>query len=290
VTSADRVLGWLERGAAALRRLGLGGVVERIGPAVGALVARRPVTVNGLRLAGSHVGQLYYLRELERGRDRFLARLLAALAPPGGVAVDAGAHIGYLTLELARAVGVDGRVYALEPDPAAAAALRSNLRRNRLGDRVIVVEQALGAEPGTAVLHLAGGGEASSLAELPGFHARLDVRVTPLDELVGDAAVDLVKLDVEGAELEALRGMTRLLRRRPDVALVVECNPGRLTSLGTSAEELLAFLREEGFAVQQVDEAADRLSQVDLGEAGYVNLVCLRGRGAAVLERLDSPA
>jgi FkbM family methyltransferase len=270
-------LGWLERGAAALRRLGLGALVDRAGPSVGGLVARRPVTVNRLRLAGRHVGQLYYLRELQRGRDRFLAELLRAAAPPGGIAVDVGAHIGYLTLELAREVGPDGTVYALEPDPAAAATLRANLRRNGLGARVVVAECAAGAARGRGVLHLAGGGEANTLAELPGSRGWVEVSVAAVDDVVGDKPVDVVKLDVEGSEVEALKGMERLLGRRADLALVVECHPGRLASMGTSAEELLELLRRRGFSVRQVDEAAARLCDIDLGGAEYVNLICVRG-------------
>ena len=275
MTSA--ALGWLERGGAALRRLGLGALVDWAGPAAGGLVARRPVTVNGLRLAGRHVGQLYYLRELERGRDRFLAEVLRAVTPSGGVAVDVGAHIGYLTLELAREVGPAGTVYALEPDPAAAATLRANLRRNGLGARVVVVECAAGAAAGTGVLHLAGGGEANTLAAFPGSRGRVEVSVAPLDDVVGDAPVDVVKLDVEGSEVEALMGMERLLSRRADLALVVECNPGRLASMGSSAEELLGLLRRRGFSIRQIDETAARLGDVDLGGAEYVNLLCVRG-------------
>jgi FkbM family methyltransferase len=281
---AAGLLHWLERGGSALRRLGLGSVVDRAGPVVGAIAARRPVSVNGLRLAGGHVGQLYYLRELERGRDRFLGELLRTATPPGSVAVDVGAHIGYLTLELARAVGPAGRVYAMEPDPAVAATLRSNLRRNGLAARVVVVERAAGATSGRASLYVSGGGETSSLAAVPGFRRELDVAVTPVDDVIGDDPVDVVKLDVEGAEVAALQGMKRLLRRRGDLTLVVECNPALLAAMGTSAGALLALLGEEGFSVWQVDEAGTRLSpSIDLGPNEYVNLCCGRGRSQQVL-------
>ena len=274
-----RLLRLLELGARGLRRLGLGRLVDRAGASVGGLAARVPVRIDGLRLTGRHVGQLFYLRELARGRDRFLAELLRAAVPPGGVAVDAGAHIGYLTLVLAEAAGPDGRVLAIEPDPAAAATLRANVRRNGFEGRVVVIEAAVGAAPGEATLHVSGGGETSSLAPVPGARNAVSIAVRPIDDLVEEDPVDLVKLDLEGSEVEALHGMRRLLRRQPDLILVVELNPSLLLEMNTSAAELLALLEAEGFSIWQIDEEAGRLSpRVDLGRSEYVNLLCTRGR------------
>lgn len=181
--------------------------------------------MNGLRLAGAHFGHLYYLRDLAEGRDRFLAAVLCAAVGRGGVAVDAGAYIGYLTVELARAVGPAGRVYAIEPDPAAAAALRANLRRNHVEDRADVIQQAVAATPGRAVLHLSGSGQTNSLAAVAGSHGSIDVAVTTIDDVLArETRVDVAKVDVEGAELLALGGMQETLRRQRDLALVVECN------------------------------------------------------------------
>ena len=226
---------------------------------------------------GNHPGQLYYVRELEQGRDRFLVRLLEQLAPPGGVAVDGGAHIGYLTVHLARTVGPEGRVYAFEPEAGSRAALAGNLERNEVAARVTVFPLALGAGPGRATLHVGGGGETSTLAPLEGERATAEVEVAALDDVLPQATrVDVVKLDLEGGETAALRGMRRTLDRSPSAALVVELNPGRLAALGSSQDELLALIGELGFAAQLVDE--ERVALVDeiavTGE--YVNLLCTR--------------
>ena len=267
------MLGALEQGARLLRRAGLGGLVDRAGEHVGRFAAARETEVAGVRLSGNHPGQLYYIRELTEGRDRFLVELLARLMPPGGVAVDGGAHIGYLTVHLARA----GHVYAFEPEAESRAALARNLERNGVAGRVTVFPQALGAGTGRATLHVGGGGETSTLAPLEGERATTEVEVVALDDVLPrDRRVDVVKLDLEGCETAALRGMRRTLERSEQAALVVECNPGRLAAMGSSQDELLAVIAELGFAARLVDEERGALVDEITVPGEYVNLLCER--------------
>ena len=271
------MLGALEQSARLLRRAGLGGLVDRAGERVGGLAARRETEIAGVRLAGNHPGHLYYFRELARGRDRFLAELLAQFATPGGVAIDGGAHIGYLTVRLARAVGPEGRVYAFEPEAGSRAALIGNLERNGVAQRVTVLPQALGAGPGRATLHVGGGGETSTLAPLEGERATAGVDIVALDEVLPpELEIAVVKLDLEGSETAALRGMRRTLERSTDAVLVVELNPARLAAMGSSRAELLAELRGLGFTARVIDEEQDELvDEIDV-PGGYVNLLCER--------------
>jgi FkbM family methyltransferase len=268
----------LEHGSAVLRRAGLGPLVDRAGAAAGRLLAARTTTVGGVRIAGNHLGHLYYVRELAEGRDRFLVELLARATPAGGAAVDAGAHIGYLTVHLARAVGGEGRVFAFEPEAGARSALVRNVARNGVADQVEVLPYALGAAPGRAVLHVAGGGEASSLAPVSGERATSGVEIVALDDFLPEGQrVDVVKLDVEGGETAALRGMTRVLERSGgSVVLVVECNPGRLEAMGSSREELLACLTELGFTSRVIDEERHELVDPVAVTGEYVNLYCAK--------------
>jgi FkbM family methyltransferase len=271
------MLGALEQGARLLRRAGLGGLVDRAGEHVGRFAAARVTEVGGVRLAGNHPGQLYYLRELAEGRDRFLVALLAELTPSDGVAVDGGAHIGYLTVHLARAVGPEGRVYAFEPEAGSRTALAGNLERNGVAARVTVFPRALGAGPGRATLHVGGGGETSTLAPLAGERATAEVEVAALDDVLPRGTrVDVVKLDLEGGETAALRGMRRTLERSEQPVLVVELNPGRLAALGSSQDELLALVAELGFTARVVDEERGALVGEIAVRGEYVNLLCRR--------------
>jgi FkbM family methyltransferase len=123
----------------------------------------------------------------------------------GDTAVDVGANVGYFTQLMARCVGPDGKVLALEPHPVIA----KRLRRNTL-DPAEIVEAAASSRPGSARLAMPDGFDANQgTARLGG--RGIEVRTVRLDDLVDAAAV--VKLDCEGHELEALEGAERLLAR-----------------------------------------------------------------------------
>jgi FkbM family methyltransferase len=147
-----------------------------------------------------------------------LAPVLDGLMPEGGVFLDVGAHIGRWSLRLA---GKASAVIAVEPNPDTAAVLRYHIDLNGLGGKITVIEAAAWDKPDRLYLHdpnkrLTGGStRARPVAETEGATA---VDAVPLSMLLmpdeDDAPLprlDLVKLDVEGADLAALRGMAALL-------------------------------------------------------------------------------
>lgn len=275
----------LERIASLLRRLGLGRVVEAARP----LFARRfevfTAEIHGVRLSGRGPEHLHYLRELGAGREDYAAALFEEACRPGGTVVDVGAHLGYLTLRAARAVGPSGRVVAFEPHPATRAVLEANVRLNGFADRVQVRGEALADEVGRRRFYLSGGGDTSSL-----HHPGGPVFEVEVEAVTGDVALaplgraDVVKLDVEGGEPAALRGLTGLLEAsRPGPILLVECNPGLLEGAGESVEGLLMWLGGAGFSVSVVDEESRSLRPVaELPAGGWANLYCTRRPGGAV--------
>jgi FkbM family methyltransferase len=151
----------------------------------------------------------------------------------GDVFVDVGANTGYYTVLAAKVVGPTGHVYAIEPAPATAAALRRNVGLNGVADLVTVLEAAAGAEAGHATLYgrAAGHDMTSSLMRRPeddGVTAT-DVAVLPIADVLKPshrAAVRLVKLDVEGHEDTAILGLEPLFADglRPLVVVEVHAN------------------------------------------------------------------
>lgn len=262
----------LERAAAIARRAGLGTVVDRLAPAVGRRFERFELDVDGVRLAGVDLAQLHYARELrEQGREQTFVRLLAEAVPPDGRVLEGGAHLGYVTVHAARAAGPAGRVFVFEPNVAVHEVLSRNLAVNGVAGQVEVHGSALGAKAGRA--HFYPSGDTSSLFAAGAEEPR-DVEVVRGDDAV-QGPVDVIKLDVEGAELDALRGLERLAGGAHVVFL--ELNPELLDRAGTSSGELLAWLAAHGFAVEWIDEASGRTAPLSKPwSEAYVNLVCRR--------------
>lgn len=176
------------------------------------------------------------------------ADLLRKLLRPGDVFVDGGAHIGVFTLLAAALVGETGRVVSCEPVPENMRLLEANIALNGFG-WVDTHQVALGEQAGQADLFSFGAGSALS-SYAPATHAgshRLAVEVRTLDDVAGSfgARVRLVKLDVEGAEVLAMRGASSLLQAKPDFLLEVE--PEHLARQSSSVAELEQLFAEAGY-------------------------------------------
>ena len=184
-------------------------------------------------------------------------RVLAALLRPGCAFLDVGANVGTMTLFAARAVGPAGRVFAVEPTPRIAALLRRSMAVNDVADRVAVSECAAGEGEGEALLHLEEVMSHNTLfppGEAEG-RGTVRVRVLPADALVpAGTAIDVVKVDAEGAELQVWRGMGRILAESPDLAAVLEFGPHHLARVGVSPEAWLREVEAPGFVPYMIDD------------------------------------
>lgn len=178
--------------------------------------------------------------------EQYVVDHLRSVLRPGACGLDVGAYCGYFTLLMARGAGPSGRVFAFEPVPPNAAALRATLALNELPN-VAVVEAAVTDTPGTVTIRVAG--PASSVVGERGDPVVVEaVTIDGWAEASGLSAVDVVKLDVEGAELAALRGMASTLRiHRPQ--LVVEVNDP------TTQREVEAWLGEAGYGTKIIGRA-----------------------------------
>jgi FkbM family methyltransferase len=187
----------------------------------------------------------------------FLDRVL-----PGQLVLDVGAHYGEYAVLFGSLVGAQGRVVTFEPDAAARPTLRANLELNRLEDRVRVEEFAAFDSRVSRPLFARHGNSQSSLARsgLGGSPTDDDVEryaidAIPLDDYVSEARLpspDFVKLDVEGAEINALRGATRLLRSK--TVVVCELHPYAWKEFGVTFDDLLRVVHDGGRTMTYLDD------------------------------------
>lgn len=169
--------------------------------------------------------------------DLSTTAVLKRILKPGWWMMDVGANVGFTTLLAARLIGPSGRVLAFEPNQAAAARLRTNVALNALSN-VDINEIGLGSRTGIA--QLATGDHHGTSSMRTGSGRRVCVRTG--DEFAPPPdRPTLIKIDVEGYELEVLRGMRGVLAR-PNVVLLIEVTDKWLREAGGSAEELFAEL------------------------------------------------
>ncbi len=184
--------------------------------------------------------------------DEPVAQFLRERVKPGDLCFDVGANVGVYVLQFAYWAGPDGRVVAFEPNPAALYFLRKHIQLNGLDDRVEVVEAAVGAEPGETVFYVAGssgmgrvGTPNKSLTQTE----EIKVPFLTLDDYCFSKGLipDWLFIDIEGFEIAALVGASRLLEKHLDkVNIVVEMHPNVWDSSGTSREHAQSLLEQWG--------------------------------------------
>jgi FkbM family methyltransferase len=202
--------------------------------------------------------------------------ILQQLLGPGKVFVDVGANWGYFTLAGAHLVGRSGRVVSVEVDPRACAMLRQNVARNAL-DQVRVCELAASDQPGTLQMR-----EYETAASDSGNFGlartttvvengrEFQVAARRLDDVfdeIGIGGVDLLKMDIEGAEGLAIAGLGRALGSRRVKHLLLELHPAHLVGLGSSASRVIDDLRAHGYRPWKIDHSPAAYRRFAEGES-----------------------
>ena len=164
-------------------------------------------------------------------------KLLARFLRPGSLFVDVGANVGYHAVFAAR---LGARVVAVEPVPWTLELLHANVWRHAAD--VEVVPAAASDAEGTVRIGLEAAHRSGAQIGAEG----IEVRAAPLDEIVPEGEVDVLKIDVEGAEPLVLRGASAILERSPVLAAVVEFRDAPHVG-GESPEDVLAFYESLGF-------------------------------------------
>jgi len=204
---------------------------------------------------------------------------------PGMVAVDVGAHVGYFTRIFSSAVGPAGKVFAFEPHPVNFGFLKKNTRRLK---NTVLIQAAVASQNGQLTLYESSVGSGSHSLHTGRYPVsqELDVKSVTLDAYFGDRRINLIKIDVEGAELEVLEGAKNILGRSDAPALVIEFAPGVIRSLGFNPADLIRRIRGFGYQIFAIDE--EKYTRTPLASwkseeefirsvKKYVNLFCTKG-------------
>lgn len=246
---------WINASAAAIRRLPFGRYRAahamrglRLGPFLMRLPADagRQLFVCDLRDAISR--EVCFTGRYEPQETQLIETLLR----PGMTVIDAGAHWGYFTLLCAHRVGPSGRVLSLEPNSRLLGLLRLNVEANTLRQVECLGVAAADSRGTAAFASFREGDDNWGISRLvpAGATADSQVQTIAIDDLVAErriAKVDLIKIDVEGAELDVLEGMAAGLRSHRYTHVLLECHPAQLAERGASVDECLDALRTAGY-------------------------------------------
>jgi FkbM family methyltransferase len=186
--------------------------------------------------------------------------LYSRMLRPGATFVDVGAHVGYFSCLAARLVGPRGLVVAFEPHPRNYELLLANLWRNGLTNAV-AFPWAVTDVNGFAELRLRPGNSGGHrlYPEPAELEEVVPVRTVALDRVAAlRPPLDAVKIDAQGADDLAVRGMAGLLAASPDATLLVEFWPHGIRLRGAEPRDVLAFYRDAGFRItaQPIGERA----------------------------------
>jgi FkbM family methyltransferase len=177
-------------------------------------------------------------------------RLVQAMLRPGMCFVDVGANIGYYTVIAARLLGPSGTVHSFEPNASVRSSLVKNLELNAFHN-VVVHDEAVTSESGSVLFYKSEWTENSGISSILPGDGRSEqgervpsVSLDDFAEAISPVRIDLLKIDIEGAELDAIKGGERLLSRADAPAILFES-----FDVGPSG----AALDRLGYDVRRVD-------------------------------------
>ena len=232
---------------------------------------------------GEHMqGQIFWHGTYSRNIIFLLDRLLK----PGMTLIDAGANIGEISLVAAKRVGAAGQVFAFEPIERFAGQLERSIAANGLTN-LILRREGLADVAGEATIYVPAGrfGDGTKHDGLGTLFrmedrssAEATISITTLDAFIeseGIAKVDMIKLDVEGSELNALKGGSQVLRTHKPM-LIVEVAQITCRAAGYEMEDLVSFLRGFGYSMHRIGRRGSLAPIEQVGLSEFQNLFCVQ--------------
>jgi FkbM family methyltransferase len=200
--------------------------------------------------------------------EPYETQLVLRIVKLNSIVVDIGANIGYYTLIFAKLVGREGKVIAFEPESHNFQLLRKNVTINGYSDIVRLEQKAVSNRDEKQKLYLnqknLGGHRINEPTDCS--HDSLQVIETiSLDKYLANNSnhIDFVKMDIEGAEYLALEGMHSILRQSHSIRLMVAFHPPFIREYGYAPEQVIEFLRNNGFRIYFVDPRSQCLRILD---------------------------
>ena len=218
----------------------------------------------------------------KRKQDKYEIELLKKHIKPGDTVLDIGANIGFYATILSDIVGSKGRVHCFEPDKTNFKHLEKACKKH-----FNIISNNLAVGPKTEIIKIYTSKDLNvdhRTYKPEEYDKEIDVRAISIDDyLPKDMKVDFIKMDIQGFEMQALKGMINTLQINKNIKMVSEFWPYGLQKAGSSLSEYFIFLKDLGFDVKLlladklVTINLERIKQLEpLGKEHYFNIFVSR--------------
>ena len=192
----------------------------------------------------------------------------------GNIVVDIGANIGFFTLIMANGVKKEGKVFSFEPELENYKLLSKNVKENNL-QNIILENKAVGNKNGSAEMYLASKENniySQSMHRI--FSSKIvsqnstpiTIKIIKLDDFFEKLdlikKINLIKIDVEGAEFDVLKGMNKILDSNKDLKIIMEFSLENLQDFGSKPDEVVDFLLKKNFKLWKINENEKKLEGI----------------------------
>jgi FkbM family methyltransferase len=221
--------------------------------------------------------------------EPFETAVMQSLVKPGYRVIDVGANIGYYTILFSRLTGSKGQIYAFEPDPNNFAILSKNIRINHINNCVLY-KKAVTDKNNSYYLYLSEINTADHrIYQTKESRASIPISGLKLDSIkkLSSQRIDLIKMDIEGAEYKALLGMKNILLNNRKIMLIFEFWPTALREAQDNPANLIKYLTNLKFNIWEIDEAARSVHPIkeaeiyrkyDDSNLKFTNLIACRAK------------
>ena len=237
-------------------------ILNKINNIIKSVVTPSYVIIDGHKI---YLDKLDSLNLSTKGvHEPFETSIVKKYVSKGDTVLDIGANIGYYTLLFARIVGPLGKVYAFEPEPSTFKLLKKNISVNNYKN-VCLVNKAVSDTESKIPFYVSKnnlGGHSIYKPDKGSSKTFVDAII--LDKYFNnDFKVDFIKIDIEGAEVKALKGMKNIIKRSPELKILTEINPFMLSKSGTGVKELFDYITDLGFTFYLLDYKNNKLVKSD---------------------------
>lgn len=210
-------------------------------------------------------------------QDAFEIELLKKHIKPGDTVLDIGANIGFYATILSDIVGEKGKIHCFEPDTTNFNHLKKTTDSYK---NIIINNKAVGPKTEKLKIYTSKELNVDHRTYKPEeYDQEIEIDAVSIDDYLKDAKVDFIKMDIQGFEMEAMKGMKATLKNNPKVKMISEFWPYGLKKAGSSLRDYFVLLKELNFNVEILKENKLEILNLEtvlklepLGEEHYFNI------------------